>query len=88
MLRSLARWEKSPRELTGRGASAHYHGHRNTTGDTGDHFDPDLDAYQVLGVILAGVHGRLWLGFVPQDHEVSINFGYVRRHMQKAPGYM
>ena len=60
----------------------------NTTGDTGDHFDPELDAYQVLGVIPAWVLARLWPGFVPQDYEVSINPAYVRRHMQKAPEHV
>jgi len=77
-----------PRELTGLGASARYHEHMSTTGDTGDHFDPDLDAYQVLGVIPAWVLARIWPGFVPQDYEVSINPAYVRRHMQKAPEHV
>ena len=57
-------------------------------GGTDHHFDPGLDAYQVLGVIPAWVLGRLWSGFVPQDNEVSINPAYVRRHMQKAPEYV
>ena len=60
----------------------------NTAGGTDHHFDPELDAYQVLGVIPAWVLGRLWSGFVPQDYEVSINPAYVRRHMQKAPEYV
>ena len=60
----------------------------NTAGGTDHHFDPELDAYQVLGVIPAWVLARLWSGFVPQDYEVSINPAYVRRHMQKAPEYV
>ena len=60
----------------------------NTTGDTGDHLDPDLDAYQTLGVIPASVLARLWPGFVPQDNEVSIDPACVRRHVQKAPEHV
>ena len=69
-------------------ASARYHEHMNTTGGTDHHFDPELDAYQVLGVIPAWVLERLWPGFVAQDYEVSINLVYVRRHMQKAPEHV
>ena len=69
-------------------ASARYHEHMNAAGGTDDHFEPELDAYQALGVIPARVLGRLWPGFASQDYEVSINPVYVRRHMQKAPEYM
>jgi len=60
----------------------------NATGGTDHRFDPELDAYQVLGVIPAWVLARVWPGFVPQDYEVSIDPVYVRRHMQKAPEYV
>ena len=58
------------------------------TDSTDDHFDPELNRYQVLGVIPARMLDRLWPGFAPQNYEVSINPVSVLRHMQKGPEYM
>ena len=60
----------------------------NATGGTDDHFDPELDAEQLLGVIPADVLERLWPGFAPQDRNVFINPVSLRRHLQGRPDFV
>ena len=43
--------------------------------------DPDLDADQLLGRLLADVLAALWPGFVAQSLEVWVNPVYLRRHL-------
>jgi hypothetical protein len=60
----------------------------NAAGGTHDHFDPDLDAEQLLGVLPADVLERLWPGFAPQDRNVFINPVSLRRHLQGRPDFV
>ena len=60
----------------------------NAVGGTDDHFDPDLDAEQLLGVLPADVLERLWPGFAPQDLNVFINPVSLRRHLQGRPDFV
>jgi len=50
--------------------------------------DLDLDAEQLLGVLVADVLERLWPGFVPQDRDVYINPVSLRRHLQGRPDFV